>query len=263
VPELPGGGIRVLDGKRIVALYGGPQSDELGALGQGSPSEAAKRLREQAAEYEGDGRRPVVPAMELIAVIANAAPGDDGAYNARLDAEKIRDYLEAAREANALLLLDIQPGRSDFLSEVKALREFLEEPNVGVALDPEWSMDSGEVPGEQVGETGAETINEVSDYLADLVREKGLPQKVLLIHRFTEAMIQDESDIVQRPELAIVENADGFGPQAGKLSKYRRFTEERDGLYEGFKLFYKEDTNLMSPSEVLDLSPEPDVVVYE
>lgn len=180
----------------IIALYGGPQSDELGALGQGSPSEAAKRLREQADEYEGNGRRPVVPALELIAVIANAAPGDDGAYNARLDAEKVRDYLEAAREANALLLLDIQPGRSDFLSEVKALREFLEEPNVGVALDPEWSMDSGEVPGEQVGETDAETINGVSDYLADLVREKGLPQKVLLIHRFTgdDPLAVEDSD---------------------------------------------------------------------
>ncbi len=263
MPELPGGGTRVLDGKRIVALYGGPQSDELGALGQGSPSEAAERLREQAEEYEGDGRRPVVPAMELIAVIANGAPGDDGAYSTRLDAEQVRDYLEAAREANALLLLDIQPGREDFLSNVKAFREFLAEPDVGIALDPEWSMDSGEVPGEQIGETDAETVNEVSDYLAGVVREERLPQKVLLIHRFTEAMIQDEDDIERRPELAIVENADGFGPQAGKLSKYRRFTEDEDGLYEGFKLFYKEDTNLMSPEEVLDLSPEPDVVVYE
>ena len=56
---------------------------------------------------------------------------------------------------------------------------------------------------------------------------------------------------------------DGFGPQAGKLSKYRRFTDDQDGLYEGFKLFYKEDTDLMSPEEVLDLSPEPDVVVFE
>jgi hypothetical protein len=201
--------------------------------------------------------------MELIAVIANGAPGDDGDYRTRLDADEVRDYLEAAQEADALLLLDIQPGRADFLSEVKAFRKFLAEPNVGIALDPEWSMDSGEVPGEQIGETDAETINEVSDYLADLVREKRLPQKVLLIHRFTEAMIEDERQIEQRPELAIVENADGFGHQAGKLSKYRRFTDDQDGLYEGFKLFYKEDTNLMSPEEVLDLSPEPDVVVYE
>ena len=35
------------------------------------------------------------------------------------------------------------------------------------------------------------------------------------------------------------------------------------GPYNGFKLFFREDTGLMSPRDVLGLRPAPDVVVYE
>ena len=76
--ELPGGGRRVLPDRRIVAYDGAPQSSELGALGIGSPDQAARRLARQARAYRRGGR-PVLPAMELIAVVANAAPGRDGA----------------------------------------------------------------------------------------------------------------------------------------------------------------------------------------
>ena len=33
--------------------------------------------------------------------------------------------------------------------------------------------------------------------------------------------------------------------------------------FNGFKLFYHEDTGLMNPAAVLGLSPAPDVIVYE
>ena len=39
-------------------------------------------------------------------------------------------------------MLDIQPGRSSFIDEVKHLQPWLRTPFVSVALDPEWNMGS-------------------------------------------------------------------------------------------------------------------------
>ena len=117
--ELPRGGTSVFPESRVVAFDGAPQSDELGILGIGPPSRAARKLRREARRYRRPGR-PVLPAFELIAVIALASPGNDGKYRARQTRKTIRRYLRVARRNDFLLLLDIQPGRSDFLSEVKA-----------------------------------------------------------------------------------------------------------------------------------------------
>ena len=94
----------------------------------------------------------MLPALELIAVIANADAGDDGMYRARQSDAVIRRYLRAARKAKAMLLLDIQPGRSDFFTETKRLERWLREPDVGLALDPEWRMQPGQVPGDVIGQ---------------------------------------------------------------------------------------------------------------
>ncbi|HEV2074809.1 MAG TPA: hypothetical protein VGR10_01060 [Thermoleophilaceae bacterium] len=261
-PQLPRGGRRLFPDYRIVAFYGAPQTEELGALGIGGPSEAVGELRKQAAPYRR-GKRPIMPALELIATIANADPGDDGQYRTRQTDATIRRYLTAARKARALLILDVQPGRADFVDEVRALRKWLGKPDVGLALDPEWSMAEGEVPGQSIGSIDAKTINAVSGYLAKLVADRNLPEKLLILHRFTEDMVERENAIVDRPGVAIVENVDGFGGRAIKRQKYRGFARDRDSLDEGFKLFYSEDTNLMGPRQVLRLNPAPDLVVYE
>jgi len=63
--------------------------------------------------------------------------------------------------------------------------------------------------------------------------------------------------------VAEVVNVDGFGTQAQKKAKYREFTRGRARELNGFKLFYREDTGLMTPRQVLRLKPQPDVVAYE
>ena len=148
--ELPRGGRRLLPDRRIVAYYGAPQDDELGALGIGSPASAARKLERQARPY-AEPERPVLPAMELIAVTAAAHPGEGERYNTRQDAAVIDRYLRAARKAKALLVLDIQPGRSDFYTEARRLERWLAEPDVGLALDPEWRMGPGQIPGQVIG----------------------------------------------------------------------------------------------------------------
>jgi hypothetical protein len=260
-PELPRGGRSVLPENRVVAYYGAPQSPELGALGIGTPDKAAERLSRQARAYERE-RRPVLPALELITVIANADPGDDGMYRSRQPGAVIRRYLRAARRHQMLLLLDIQPGRSDFFTETTRLERWLREPDVGLALDPEWHVVAPEVPGQVIGHVGSREVNATSAWLAQLVARHNLPRKLFVVHQFTDDMV-DDKQLKRRAELAMVLNADGFGTKPVKVSKYRTFTRAAKTFHQGFKLFYEEDVGLMTPAQVLRLRPEPDVVVYE
>ena len=89
--------------------------------------------------------------MELIAVVAAAHPEEGSRCDTRADDAVIGRYLRAARRAKALLVLDIQAGRSDFYTETVRLQKWLEQPDVGLALDPEWRMGPDEVPGNVIG----------------------------------------------------------------------------------------------------------------
>ncbi len=260
--QLPRGGRTILPQQRVVAFYGAPQDRELGVLGIGSPAQAARKLERQARPYARRGR-PVLPAFELIAAIVTSEAGDGGDHSIRQEPATIRRYLRAARAHRMLMLLDIQPGYASFLQEAEALEEFLKEPDVSLALDPEWSMDPPQLPGQEIGSTDAATINEVSRYLSSIIRRYDLPQKLLVVHRFTGDMIEAEHDLERHPGVALVVNVDGFGDRPNKISKYNEFTNDLQRRFNGFKLFYEEDVNLMQPRHVLRLSPKPDLVVYE
>ena len=261
--ELPRGGRRLLPDFRVVAYYGAPQDAQLGALGIGTPAHAVARLERQA-ETCGRKTRPVLPALELIAVIAHGEAGATGRYSLRQRDAVIRRYLTAARKARALLVLDIQPGRSDFFTEATRLRKWLREPDVGLALDPEWHVQAGQVPGQVIGSVSAREVNATSAWLSQLVAERKLPEKLFLVHQFTPGMVP-VGQLKHRAGLAMVINVDGFGGREVKIAKYHEFvrTAKAAGLGRGFKLFYQEDTRLMKPRQVLRLSPPPDVVVYE
>lgn len=261
--RLPRGGRSVLPEHRVVAHYGAPQAEALGILGIGPIAGVGPRLERTARRYAGPRRKPVLPAMELISVIVTAAPGGDGRHRFRQDPATIRRYLRAARRARALLILDIQPGRSDFLIEARALRQFLVEPDVGLALDPEWRMRPGEVPGRVIGQVDAEEVNRVSGWLARLVKTRDLPDKLVLVHQFEDGMIERRGRLRPHRGIDFVLNADGFGTAPAKTATYGRVTRGGHGFATGFKLFREEDTGLMSPARVMRLRPRPDVVVYE
>lgn len=262
LPELPGGGRQIFPGHRVVGFYGHPSDDELGELGIGSPDSAGRRLLKQIKPYERKSR-PVLPAMELLASVATSDGGDSGDYSRRTDNATIRRYLKAARKIHGILLLDIQPGRAQFMPEVKRLQRWLKQPDVSLALDPEWHIGPGELPGQTIGSVGVEDVNAVSAYLDKLTQANRLPQKLLLIHEFTDDMIRDKQRLRPRKSLAITLNVDGFGSEPVKTQKYRAFAKDLPWTYDGFKLFYKEDSGLMTPRRVLKLHPPPDVVVYE
>jgi len=259
--ELPLGGREIFPHFRVVAFYGAPQSHDLGALGIGSPDKAVRRLAKQARPY-AKKTRPVLLALELLADVANRDPGMDGLYRTRQPASVIRRYLAAARRAKALLVLDIQPGHADFLTETRHLDRWLREPDVGLALDPEWHT-PGAVPGTQIGSVQAEDVNAVARHVAAIVRKYALPEKLFVVHQFTPNMIAGKERVEQPPGVAMTMNVDGFGDRPNKISKYHQFTHDGTRFHRGYKLFYEEDTNLMTPGSVLELQPRPDFVVYE
>jgi hypothetical protein len=160
------------------------------------------------------------------------------------------------------MVLDIQPGRSDFLSELRRYESLLLEPDVSVALDPEWRMGPGEVPGTIIGSVGVDELNAATQYLADLVRVHQLPRKVVVLHQFTPFMIRERERLAPRAELSIVIQLDGFGSPEAKLSKYRELHATPPFL-SGFKLFFQQDTRLMDPTEVIALDPQPTYISYQ
>ena len=85
-----------------------------------------------------------------------------------------------------------------------------------------------------------------------------------MIHQFTAEMISRPRALRDRPGLATVINVDGFGDPPNKIAKYEQLPPTAAGaVLPGFKLFYNEDIELMSPEQVLDLKPKPDLIVYE
>lgn len=252
----------VFPGHRVVAYYGAADVPAMGILGHASPVQILPKLLRQAQAYAPYGE-PVIPAFELITVVAQRDPGDAGAYSAPIHGATIQSYLDAIRKARGLLILDIQPGRAPFLPYVERYERFLREPEVSLAMDSEWSMGPDQVPGDEIGSTNAATVNAVSAYLSTLVARYRLPQRLLIVHQFTSDMIERRQDVRMRPNLAIVFHVDGFGTRAGKLSKYRLLAMHRHGAFIGVKLFYTQDIDMFSASEVMRFSPRPDLVTYQ
>ena len=133
---------------------------------------------------------------------------------------------------------------------------------MSLALDPEWHT-PGAVPGTVIGSVDVREVNAISFWLDDIVRRNRLPQKLLLVHRFTEGAIVGEDQLKPRPHVAVTVNVDGFGNNDVKIAKYKSFAQHATGLHNGFKLFFREDPVTMKPDRVLRMRPRPELVVYE
>lgn len=144
----------------------------------------------------------------------------------------------------------------------KQWEQLLSEPDVGLALDAEWRMQDGAVPGKQIGRVDAAEINGVTDWLAGIVRERRPPQKLLVLHQFTDSMITDIDAVAARPELALVQHVDGFGAPGVKIEKYKAL-QRSDRFHPGFKVFHTEDIDPLSPLAVLGLTPQPEYISYQ
>ena len=175
-------------------------------------------------------------------------------------------WVEAAEAAGTYVVLDLQPGRDDFLTQAKAYEELLRRPWVGLALDPEWRLQPGEKPLRQIGHVDIDEVNAVGAWLAGLVREHDLPPKVLTVHQFSRAMVRHRERLdTTLDEVQWLVHADGQGGQndeAGTWSALKR--DLPDGVWLGWKNFTDEDSPMLTPEQTIaQVHPTPQFVSYQ
>jgi hypothetical protein len=254
---------------RIVAYYGQPHDPNMGILGQYPIEELYAKLMEQVAAWEAaDPSRPVIPAFEIIATVAQQQPMSDGTYLLDTDWDTIQKYIDFAADHDMLIFLDVQVGRRGVQAEVERLLPLLEHPHVNLAIDPEFAMDEGEQPGVNIGQVDASEITWVQNTLADFSVEHGIPPKILVIHQFHYTMITNKDQLAPVPGVQLVIHADGHGPPEMKQTTYDVMVTQHVIEFAGFKIFYPQpdwapDTPLMQPEDVLQLAPVPDIVTYQ
>jgi hypothetical protein len=263
--QLPGGGQVVFPGRRMVALYGHPGSTVLGSLGEQPVTAAIARARRVAAGYRGLSKEPVIPAFEIIATVASSSAGPDGDYSSESPVAQLRPWVDAARRAGVYVMLDLQPGHTDFLTQAKRYAELLAQPHVGLALDPEWRLGPGQKHMVNIGSVRAAEINKTADWLADLTRRHRLPQKVLMIHQFRLDMVTGRAGVrTSHDELRVVIHVDGFGTAGQKYATWNALrTNAPRGVLWGWKNFYDEDKPTFTPKRTAAVRPAPVFVSYQ
>jgi len=263
---LPGS---ILPQKRIVAYYGNPQSKRMGALGEYPKDDMLSRLKGEVDLWQAeDPEHPVQPALHLIAVVAQGTPGKAGKYRMIMPDAIVNQVYGWAKEANAILFIDIQTGHDDIRAILPRFEWLLKNPDVHLGMDPEFNLiKSGKKPGTKIGTYDAADVNYASGFLADVVKKYHLPPKVLTVHRFTRNGVTNARKISLRPEVQIVMNMDGWGAPWLKRDSYKAYVVAEPVEFTGFKLFYHNDTKkgdaLLTPKEVLRLNPKPLYIQYQ
>jgi hypothetical protein len=251
--------------RRMVALYGHPLTSALGVLGEQGPLESVQRVTSLAESYEPYSEEPVLPAFEIIATVASGAAGPDGDYSNETPIDVLQPYVDAAAAAGVYVVLDLQPGRSDFLSQAQEYEQLLALPHVGLALDPEWRLRPDQVHLEQIGSVDAAEVNQVAEWLASLVRDRALPQKLLLLHQFSQRMITDRQTLdLSHDELTALVQMDGDGTPGEKDDTWQALRADApEGLLFGWKNFYDEDEPTFTPEQTMAVEPTPWWVSYQ
>jgi hypothetical protein len=251
-------------------VYGHPGYCAMGALGCHEDAVGAiEAVRDLAAEYRAEVEArdlplTVVPALHLIVDVAQAGPGADGRYLEQMPLDEIQVWVDAARAEGIPIFLDVQVGWSDLREGVERLRSFLEEPFVHLAVDPEFMTEAaGYAPGKVIGTLGAEDANWVQEYLAGIVRDGGLPPKVLVLHQFHPAMLDDPEDYADVAEVEITIDMDGWGPPWPKAEHYEWYALAPYAERPAIKIFEKWDEPLMTPADVLALPVIPAYLIYQ
>jgi len=254
---------------RIIAYYGNLYSTKMGVLGEYPEDEMLAKLQAEVEKWNiADPETKAIPALHYIAITAQESKGEDGKYRLRMPDSQIDKVLAMAAKINAIVFLDIQVGLSNVQTEVPLLEKYLKMPNVHFGIDPEFSMKTGARPGTVVGTFDAEDINFVANYLAGIVKQNNLPPKILVVHRYTEAMVTNYRKITPLPEVQIVMDMDGWGGKERKLDTYNAYIYQDPVQFTGFKIFYKNDilkagTVLMTPNDLLRLTPRPIYIQYQ
>jgi hypothetical protein len=253
----------LLPGRRLVAYYGTPLGPGLGILGREDLLTTQARLNEQTRVYQDlVPDVETIPVFHMVTTIADEAAGPDEDYNHRVSHETVGQWIDAAEANGGWAILDVQPGRASLDVELSLIEPLLLEPTVHFAVDPEFMMADGGVPGKLLGHITGLQINQVQAQMDRIARTIG-HRKMLVVHQFEDRMVEQKADILDYPFVEVAWDADGFGSPGSKISDYNEYKEETGFEYGGFKLFYDYDDPLMTPEQVVALDPPPSLVIYQ
>jgi tetrahydromethanopterin S-methyltransferase subunit G len=200
-------------------------------------------------------------------VVAQGDPGPSGKYRTQIRDAVVDSIHKMAQSINGHLFIDVQVGTDDIRSIMPRFDSILKAPDIHFAVDPEFYMRGGVVPGRKIGTMYAADINWVMDRLTQIVRENNLPPKMLIIHRFTRGMVPDVQNVRLRPEVQLVMHMDGWGAPWLKYDSYRDYVVRYPAQFTGWKNFYHNDTKkgdpLTTPRDLLQLWPEPLYIQYQ
>ncbi|MDA3899623.1 MAG: hypothetical protein PF637_03780 [Spirochaetes bacterium] len=249
----------------IVAYYGHPRSKMMGILGRYPIDVLADRLTKTAAKYDNaNGSKGVVTAFYLIYGVCHPK-GEVGHMNDEL----VKKYVQFAQKHGMLVFLDHQIGKYPVEYAMKKLLPFLKYPNVHLAIDPEWRTLK---PMKEIGRVYAHELNDAQKMMRDYMLDNGIKgHRMLVVHQFKPVMIQNIPEVkASYDPVVLVHNADGFGSPGAKRSAYQINARAKNIPFKGFKLFYYSgykgagyDKPLMTPEQVLNLKPEPFVIMYQ
>jgi hypothetical protein len=250
----------------FVGLYGTPGICQMGILGCVQLNEIESRIEPLLGQYQklAGESISVNGAIHYIVDVAHEEPGPNGEYVKYDDLETIQAYADYAKKHDLLLFLDLQIGWGEVHQQVLRFSDLLAEPHVHIALDPEWATKYSGVPpgGDYIGRLTAEEIDQVQLVLADIVIERDIPRKILVVHQFLSIMIPDEK-FRPVPEVDLVIDCDGWGPPQAKLADYSQFSLGPHSEFPAIKLFFDWDTPLLTPIDLMRLRYPPKYVVYQ
>lgn len=267
IPRLdlvPGDPIPYLETFRLLTYYGSPTGWGLGILGESDRADMTRDLCALALQLQAlSPNRFVLPTYHMVSTVADKTPGADENYSHQVSLEILEEWVAAANESNTAAILDIQPARADLQDEFDRIKHLLYHPHVHMALDPEFIVTAGQIPGSHLGQIMPDQINNIQSQLEEIALEVGL-NRVLIIHQFEDTMVIDKDLLVDFPHVELVIDSDGVGGKAIKLYDYRQYSQEPGFEYAGIKIFTRHDTApLLTLDEVMALEPQPAIVVYQ
>src|SRR5207237_2579027 len=226
----------------MVAYYGSPHSTKMGVLGEYPEQEMLSMLDNTAAMWrKADPSTPVIPAIHLVAVVAQGYAGPDGKWRLREGPDTIEQAYRWAQSRQGLLFVDIQAGHSTLQQELPPLLGYPELPDRHLGVDPEFYMHykrKGIRPSAKVGQMMSTDVNYVIQVLDQLVREKNLPPKILVVHRFRADMMPDAENINPTTRGEVVKHMDDMGTRWLRFDSYKDYIVQHPVAFTGFKFFY-------------------------
>ncbi|HLW02055.1 MAG TPA: hypothetical protein VKT82_25605 [Ktedonobacterales bacterium] len=277
----------VLPTHRVVAFYGVPFAEPTGPAYELNSS-MLEHLQNQGAAYQQlDPTHPVQLGIDLVVSVPDNFPGPEGYYSHHVDPATIQSYIDFCQQHGLILFLDLNIGQAPIMKEVDFFLPYLERYSfVEMAVDPEWMFPRHDgIPGINLSNVRASDLNPIIEAVAAIPEQYHVPRKILMIHQYRsdgdglanpydpgQAEIADKRDLVYDPRVDVVIHIDGVGgyvgDQADKTYEYTTWVAQdiqkyHNFRYGGFKLFYHiEAKTLMTPQQVLALTPPPLVVTY-